>query len=144
MSDRKAPNRRITVRFTSEEIDQLQVSLANRGYATASALIRDTLRRELVSRDGGRDDAEQRLVATLERLGRDITRSIRGQQALFAVVDTLAKTFLTCVPEPPPDGLTQSVVRARDRYVRFIKSAGQAMVGDSQAAMAALVDHVDR
>ncbi len=91
---------------------------------------------------GGLHDAEQRLAATLERLSRDIARAIRGQQALFAVVDTFAKTFLTCVPEPPQDGLTQSVARARDRYARFIKSAGQAMVGDSHAAMETLVDPV--
>ena len=48
------------------------------------------------------------MAATMERLERYIGRSVRGEQALFAVVDTLVKTFLTCVPEPPPDGLPQS------------------------------------
>jgi hypothetical protein len=80
------------------------------------------------------------MVATLDRLGRDISRSLRGQ-ALFAVVDTLVKTFLTCVPEPPHDGLPQSVALARDRYARFIKSAGEAMVGDSLGAVKDLVAH---
>jgi hypothetical protein len=36
--------------------------------------------------------------------------------------------------------MSQSVARARDRYDRFVKSAGQAMVGDSQAALNDLVN----
>jgi hypothetical protein len=79
----------------------------------------------------------------MERVLRDVTRVARGQQALFAIVDTLVKTFLTCVPDPPPDAMTQSVARARDRYARFVKSAGQAMVGDALAAMQDLVTHVE-
>jgi Arc/MetJ-type ribon-helix-helix transcriptional regulator len=143
MSITKTPNRRITVRFTQDDEKRLKVAMERRGYATASAFIREALSKEFTTRGDPASDAEQRLAATLERLSRDIARFIRGQQALFAVVDTLAKAFLTCVPEPPQDGVTQSVARARDRYARFIKSAGQAMVGDSQAAMDALVDRHD-
>lgn len=53
------------------------------------------------------------------------------------------KTFLTCVPEPPRDAVNQSVARAKGRYDRFVKSAGQAMVGDSHAAMQDLVNRAD-
>jgi Arc/MetJ-type ribon-helix-helix transcriptional regulator len=133
----------IAVRLTREEVQKLRAGVSHRGYPTASALIREALWKELGDRDEAKKDAEQRLAATLERLDRDIARSLRGQQALFAVVDTLVKTFLTCVPEPPQDGLPESVARARDRYTRFIKSAGQAMVGDSQAALQGLVNHAD-
>ena len=62
-----------------------------------------------------------------------------GQQALFAFVDVLAKTLLTCVPEPPRDAQDQAVARGKYRYDRFLKSVGMAMVGDSQAAMAELL-----
>ena len=88
-------------------------------------------------------DTEERVAATLERVLRDVARVTRGQQALFAIVDTLVKTFLTCVPDPPADGMPQSVARARDRYARFVKAAGQAMVGDALAAMQDLVNHVE-
>jgi hypothetical protein len=65
------------------------------------------------------------------------TRNLRiGQQALFAFVDVLAKTFLTRVPEPPRD----VHARGKIRYDTFLKSVGMAMVGDSQAAMAELLD----
>jgi hypothetical protein len=106
-------------------------------------LIRDAIWKVLGEREEAERDAEQRTAATIERLERDIRRAVRGQQALFAVVDVLVKTFLTCVPEPPQDGMPQSVARARDRYARFVKSAGQAMVGDSQTAMQDLMDHAD-
>ena len=83
------------------------------------------------------------MAARLERVVRDMTRVARGQQALFAIVDTLVKTFLTCVPDPPADALPQSVTRARDRYARFVKASGHAMVGDALAAMRDLVNDVE-
>lgn len=114
-----------------------------RGYLSATAFMRTAIRNELTGRESEIGEAEQRIAATLERLSRDVFRIHRGQQALFAVVDTLVKTFLTCVPEPPRDGMSQSVARARDRYDRFVKSAGQAMVGDSQAALNDLVNRAE-
>jgi Arc/MetJ-type ribon-helix-helix transcriptional regulator len=135
--------KKVTIRLTRDEEQQLRDGVKRRGYATASALIRDAIWKVLGEREEAESDAEQRMAATLERLERDIRRAVRGQQALFAVVDSLVKTFLTCVPEPPQDGLPQSVARARDRYARFVKSAGQAMVGDSQTAMQDLMNHAD-
>jgi len=64
-----------------------------------------------------------------------------GQQALFAFVDSLTKTLLTCLPgEPSGEAYAQAVARAKARYERFIKNVGMSMAGDSRAAMAELVD----
>ena len=49
-------------------------------------------------------------------------------------LDTLAKTFLTCVPEPPADAKAEAVARAKERHDRLLKSAGRAMVGESKLA----------
>jgi hypothetical protein len=65
----------------------------------------------------------------------------RNQQALFALVDTFAKTMLTCVPEPPSDAKPQAIARARDRYDQLIKNAGRSMSSDARSAMQGLVDH---
>jgi hypothetical protein len=71
-------------------------------------------------------------------------RSVKpGQQALFAFVDSLVKTLLTCLAEPPIDVYEQAVARGKCRYDRFLKSVGAGMVGDSHAAMAALLKHGD-
>lgn len=61
-------------------------------------------------------------------------------QSLFAFVDSLAKVLLTGVPEPGGEAMEAAVARARGRHARLLKSAGQAMVGDSQLAMQDLVD----
>jgi hypothetical protein len=45
------------------------------------------------------------------------------------------------VPEPPPEARLQAIARAKERYDRLVKAAGQAMSGDSRAAMQDLVDH---
>ena len=112
-------------------------------FAGPSALVRRAIHNELVGRSPAATDSEERVAATLERVVCDVTRVARGQQALFAIVDTLVRTFLTCVPDPPTDAIPQSVARARDRYARFVKAAGQAMVGDALAAMRDLVNHVE-
>jgi len=52
-----------------------------------------------------------------------------------AYLDTLTKALLTCVPEPPADARPQTVARAKERYDRLLKSAGRAMVGESELAM---------
>ena len=132
-----------TVRLSADEQAQMQRVAKERGYLSPTAFIRAAIRNELTGRENELTESEQRTAATLERLARDIFRTNRGQQALFAVVDTLVKTFLTCVLEPPRDGMSQSVARARDRYDWFVKSVGQAMVGDSLGALHDLVNRAE-
>jgi Arc/MetJ-type ribon-helix-helix transcriptional regulator len=134
---------KLTVRLSGDEQTQIQRAAKERGYLSPTAFMRAAIRNELKGREGEFTEAEQRIASALERESRDIFRVYRGQQALFAVIDTLVKTFLTCVPEPPRDSMTQSVARARDRYSRFVKAAGEGMVGDSHAAMQDLVNRGD-
>lgn len=63
-----------------------------------------------------------------------------AQQALFAAVDSLTRLFLTCIPEPPPEGLDQAKRRARLRYDRFLLSVAQNMTADSRATLTELID----
>ena len=65
----------------------------------------------------------------------------RGQQALFALVDTLTKTILTCMPEPPADARATAIARAKERYNLLMKTAGRSMVGDSRLAMQDLIEN---
>jgi hypothetical protein len=75
----------------------------------------------------------------MEQIRREVFRLGRAQQALFAFVDSLAKVLLTRVPEPGGEVMQAAVARAQGRHARLLKSAGQAMVGDSQLAMQDLV-----
>jgi Arc/MetJ-type ribon-helix-helix transcriptional regulator len=125
-------------------IDELLIGRIERaakagGFSNPSAFIRAAIERELAGRESGVDAAEERIAASLDRLAREIRRVNLGQQALFAFVDSLVKTLLTCVAEPPRDAYDQAVARGRVRYDRFLKSVGAGMAGDSQAAMTELL-----
>jgi Arc/MetJ-type ribon-helix-helix transcriptional regulator len=127
------------LRCGTELDDRIQVAVKQGGFSCSSAFIRAAIERELAGRESGVDAAEQRIAASLDRMAREIRNLRLGQQALFAFVDVLAKTLLTCVPEPPKDAHDQAVARGKARYDRFLKSVGMGMVGDSQAALSELL-----
>ena len=135
-----ARSARVAVRLTREDQHQIEDTARTRGYANPSAFIRAAIRNEL---DGRAEltGTDERMGAGFDRVSHDIFRVGRGQQALFALVNAFAKAILACVPEPPPEARPQAIARAKDRYDRLVKAAGQAMSGDSRAAMQDLVDH---
>lgn len=132
-----------TIRFTEKTANAIEAASQQRGFATSSAFIRYAVDQELTGREDDLTSAEERLAGSIEAVRRDLFRVMRVQQALFAYLDTLAKTFLTCVPEPPADAKPQAVARAKERHDRLLKSAGRAMVGESKLAMHDLVEHVE-
>ena len=131
------------IRFSEKAMKEIEGAAQQRGFASSSAFIRYAVEQELSGRQDGLTGAEERLAASVEQVRRDLFRSMRAQQALFAYLDTLAKTILTCVPEPPADAKPQAVARARERYDLLLKTTGRAMVGDSRLAMQDLVANVE-
>jgi len=132
-----------TIRFSEKLAKEMEQASRQRGFANPTAFIRFAVEQELSARQDGFIGAEERLAGSIEQVRRDLLRSTRAQQALFAYLDTLAKTLLTCIPEPPAEARSQAIARAKERYDRLVKAAGQAMAGDSRAAMLALVAHVE-
>jgi Arc/MetJ-type ribon-helix-helix transcriptional regulator len=132
---------RRTIRLTAEIDERLQSTAKQKGYANPSAFLRAAIHHELSGREETMIGAEERLAASMEQMRREIFRVGRAQQALFAFVDSLAKILLTCVPEPGGEAMEAAVARARGRHARLLKTAGQAMVGDSQLAMQDLLNH---
>jgi hypothetical protein len=131
------------IRFSEKAMKEIEGAAQQRGFASSSAFIRYAVEQELSGRQDGLTGAEERLAASIEQVRRDLFRSMRAQQALFAYLDTLAKTILTCIPEPPADAKPQAVARARERYDLLLKTTGRAMVGDSRLAMQDLVANVE-
>jgi len=130
---------RRTIRLTTGTDERLQSTAKLRGYANPSAFLRAAIEHELSGREDTMIGAEERLAASIEQMRREMFRLGRSQQALFAFVDSLAKILLTCVPEPGGEAMEAAVARARRRHIQLLKSAGQAMVGDSKLAMQDLV-----
>lgn len=132
---------RRTIRISDQLDEEIRKAARGRGFANSTAFLRASLEALVAEKSANAEEVEQRVSATLDRIARDLFRVQRAQQAHFAVTDTLIKTLLTCMPEPPADVMAQAVARAKERYRRFVKSAGQNMVGDSLAAMRDLVGH---
>jgi Arc/MetJ-type ribon-helix-helix transcriptional regulator len=131
------------IRLPQGTLKAIESAAEQRGFASVSAFIRYAIDQELSERQEGLTGAEERLAASIEQVRKELFRSMRAQQALFAYLDTLTKTILTCLPEPPADAKAQAVARARERYERFLKTTGRAMVGDSRLAMQDLVSNVE-
>jgi Arc/MetJ-type ribon-helix-helix transcriptional regulator len=132
---------KFTVRLNQHEQREIEAATRAGGYSCPSAFVRAAIRNEVSGRPE-LIDTEQRVAAGFDRVVHEVFRVGRGQQALFALLDALTKTVLTCVPEPPADARPQAVARARERYDRLMKSAGRAMVGEIRAAMEDMVSHV--
>ena len=135
-----ARSTRITVRLSREDQHKVEEAAKTRGHASPSAFVRAAIQNEL---NGRREQTgtEERIAGGFDRISKDISRVGRSQRALFALMDTFAKTMLTCVPEPPSDARPQAIARARDRYDQLMKNAGRSMSGDARSAMQDLVDH---
>lgn len=132
-----------TIRFSEKVEKAIDEQGEKRGFASPTAFIRYAVEQELTGRREDLTGTEERLAASIEQVRRDQYRLMRMHQALFAYVDTLAKTFLTCVPEPPAEAKPHAVASAKERYDRLLKSAGRAMVGESKLAMQDLVHHAE-
>jgi hypothetical protein len=131
------------IRLSEETMKAVGDAAKQRGFTSASAFIRYAVEQELAGRREELTGTEERLVGKMEHVEREQLRLVRTLQALFAYMDTLTKTFLTCVPEPPADVKSQAVALAKERYDRLLKSAGRAMAGESKLAILDLVAHVE-
>jgi Arc/MetJ-type ribon-helix-helix transcriptional regulator len=133
-----------TIRLPESTQKQIEEAAGRGGFSSPTAFIRYAIHQQLAAGSPQRDGGEERLGAHLEQLGREVARMHRGQQALFAYVDTLGKTILTCMPEPSADARSQAVARARERYGRLLKTVGKALAGDVQAAIEELTAYVEQ
>ena len=132
------------IRF-SEAIDKgIREAVEKRRFSSQTAFIRHAVEQELAGRQDAVLNAEGRLAASIEQVRQTVLPLARTQQALFALVDSLAKILLTCIPEPDGHALEAAVARAQSRHARLLKTAGQSMGGVSRTALHELVRHGER
>jgi len=140
----KAKTRCRGIRLDEPLIGRVERAAKAGGFSNPSAFIRAAIQRELTGRESEVEAAEEQIASSLDRLAREIRAVKLAQQALFAFVDSLVKTLLTCIAEPPTDAHDQAVARGKVRYDRFLKSVGAAIAGDSKAAMSELLNHAEK
>ena len=132
--------RRFEVRLTDEQLATLKQTAETRGFRSASAYVQNLLRDDVVVRKSDEADREAVVAASIERLSKEIRKLHTAQQAQFALVDSLTRLFLTCIPEPPEAALDQAKRRAKLRYSRFLVSVAQNLNSDTQSTLAELID----
>jgi len=125
---------RVAVRVSGQDQREIEEVATTRGYASPSAFIRTAIRNEIHSREE-LFGIEERIAGSFERLSSENSRLSHAIQALFALVEALSKTVLTCVPEPPAEVRQQAVALAKERYRRLIQSAAAGMSGEPSEAM---------
>lgn len=132
------------IRFSEATDRGIHEATEKRGFSSPTAFIRHAVEHELAGHAEQLVTTEQRLVAGIEQVKGEVIGLGRSQQALFALLDSLAKILLTCIPEPDIHALEAAVARAQGRHARLLKSAGQAMGADSRLTMQELVRHGER
>ena len=131
---------RFELRLPAEDMAMVKRAAQAGGFRSANAYIQAVLTRDLRGSKSDRSNQEAFVAASIDRLSKEIRGLHTGQQALFATIDSLARLFLTCVPEPPAEVLDQAKRRARLRYDRFLVSVAQNMTTDTRATLAELAD----
>lgn len=132
-------NERLELRLPQELTERLKAVAQERDTSVAS-VVRIALENEMRHGEPAIAKTERIVSASIDRLARDLRTLQTAQQAVFALTDSLARLFLTCVPEPDPEVLDQAKRRARMRYDRFLKSVAQNMTADSQTSLAELTE----
>jgi Arc/MetJ-type ribon-helix-helix transcriptional regulator len=135
---------RRTIRLTVAIDEQINSAAKLRGYSSPSAFLRAAIKKELGERVEGSGPSAEQIVASIRDIRQDIRRLERAQQALFALLDSLAKAFLTCMPEPRGAALEIALAEARNRHARLLTNAGHAMLSDSLVAMEALISRGEK
>ena len=132
-------NERFELRLPQELVERLK-AVARERDASLASVVRMALENELRHGEPAIAKTERIVSASIDRLTRDLRTLQTAQQAVFALTDSLARLFLTCVPEPAPEVLDHAKRRARLRYDRFLKSVAQNMTADSQVSLAEFTD----
>jgi len=130
---------RRTIRLTAAIDERIDTTAKQRGYSSPSAFLRAAIKKELGDRADGSGPSAEQIVGSLRDIQQEIRRLERVQQALFALVDSLAKAFLTCVAEPRGVALETALAEARNRHALLLTNAGHAMLSDSLVSMEALI-----
>ncbi len=128
------------MRVSEEQFLALKRTSAARGFRSIGAFVQAAAAKEMREAAPGEADRDGVVVASLDRVAKEVRTVHTAQQALFAAVDSLTRLFLTCIPEPPPEALEQAKRRARLRYDRFLLAVAQNMGSDSRATLTELIE----
>ncbi len=124
--------------FPSKEFrDRVRLAAKERGFRSEQAFILAACKNELARGDSTEATAqlEARIAATLANTGKQVQSLFTLVHAQFALTNSLLQYVLTCVVEPPEEVLPAARARAKARYAKILRLAGQEVATRNQATL---------
>ena len=87
------------------------------------------------------DRLEARIAATLANTGKQVRSLFTLAHAQFALTNSLLQYVLTCVVEPPEEVLPAARARAKARYAKILRLAGEEVATRNQATLEQVLTH---
>jgi hypothetical protein len=122
--------------------EEVRAAVKKRGFRSEQAFLITACQNELERGDNteAMDDLEARIVATLVNMGREVQSLFTLVHTQVALTNCLLQYVLTCVPEPPDEVLPVARARARLRYGKILRLAGQEVATRNKATLEQVLD----
>ena len=132
-----------TFRYPSADLrDKVRAAVKERGFRTEQAFLIAACEHELQRGDNteAMDDLEARIVATLANVAREVQALFTLVHTQVALTNSLLQYVLTCIAEPPEEVLSAARARARLRYARILRLAGQEVATRNKTTLEQVLD----
>ena len=132
-----------TFRYPSADLrDKVRAAVKERGFRTEQAFLIAACEHELQRGDNteAMDDLEDRILATLANVAREVQALFTLVHTQVALTNSLLQYVLTCIAEPPEEVLPAARARARLRYARILRLAGQEVATRNKATLEQVLD----
>jgi hypothetical protein len=131
-------------RYPSAELrNRVRLAVKERGFRSEQAFLVAACERELRESDNAEATAhlEARIAATLANTGKQVQSLFTLVHAQFALTNSLLQYVLTCVVEPPDEVLPAARARAKARYAKILRLAGEEIATRNQATLEEVLAH---
>jgi len=131
-------------RYPSPELrNRVRLAVKERGFRSEQAFLVAACERELRESDSAEatDRLEARIAATLANTGKQVQSLFTLAHAQFALTNSLLQYVLTCVAEPPEEVLPAARARAKARYAKILRLAGEEVATRNQATLEQVLTH---
>ena len=128
-------------RYSSAAL-RVRAAVKQRGFRSEQAFLTAACEQALRDGDGAEaiDDLEGKIVATLVNMGSEVQSLFTLVHTQVALTNSLLQYVLTCMAEPPEEVLPAARARARLRYARILRLAGQEVATRNKATLEQVLD----
>lgn len=130
-------------RYSSAALrDEVRAAVKQRGFRSEQAFLTAACEQALRDGDGAEaiEDLEDKIAATLVNMGKEVQSLFTLVHTQVALTNSLLQYVLTCIAEPPEEVLPAARARARLRYARILRLAGQEVATRNKATLEQVLD----